>query len=129
MRIAIDSVFKNNDRVYHYIYGWGTVIDMGKSVVFDEKLNMVMDVYPQRHLLSFTRYIIEGFSQERPKELPKVGQIVWVKGIHTRGWEIGHFMGKTYENYYVNTSPSLEGNRIRGTQIRATNPYEEQNTN
>lgn len=127
MRIAIDNIFKNNDRVYHYIYGWGTIIDMGNSVVFDERLNLVMDVYSQRNFLSFTRYSIEGFSQERPEELPNKGDIVWVRGEFPDDWTIGHFIKKDNDKYYISYSPSLNGWHTCGVEFRTTNPYENEN--
>lgn len=127
MRIAIDNIFKNNDRVYHYIYGWGTIIDMGNSVVFDERLNLVMDVYSQRNFLSFTRYSIEGFSQERPEELPKKGQIVWVRGKFPSEWTIGHFIEKIEGYYFVSVYPNLKDWNYKGIEIKTTNPYENEN--
>jgi hypothetical protein len=126
MKVEIDNIFENNDRVYHYIYGWGTVIDMGNSVVFDEKLNMIMDVYSQRHLLSFTRYIIEGFTQERPEELPKKGQIVWVRQEFPSEWRVGHFFKKEGDKYYVSCSPNVVGWTAEGIELRTNNPYEDE---
>ena len=123
MKVEIDNIFENNDRVYHYIYGWGTVIDMGNSVVFDEKLNMIMDVYSQRHLLSFTRYIIEGFSQERPEALPKKGDIVWGRNEFPSEWHIGHFFEKRGDNYLISSHPKPTGWNNIVIEITTKNPY------
>lgn len=75
MRLVIDNLFKNNDRVYHYIYGWGAVVLVGIKnginrrvlIEFDSIKNLVRDMYNEKNLLFFTEYTLTGFSQERPR--------------------------------------------------------------
>jgi hypothetical protein len=126
MKIAIDNIFKSNDRVYHYKYGWGTIIDMGKNVVFDERLNLIMEVYSQRNFLSFTRYSIEGFSQERPEELPEKGDIVWGRNEFPSEWHIGHFFEKQGDYYLISSHPKPTGWNNKVIEITTINPYKQQ---
>ena len=69
------SQFMPRDKVYHYHYGWGEIMHKSKDfirVLFnhgEEPFNA------KANLLSFTEYTLQGFSQERPIELPKVGEV------------------------------------------------------
>jgi hypothetical protein len=84
------SVFEVGDKVYDHFFGWGEVIDVYKGYseypihVSYPSVNacyMIDGRYFDRlnPSLSFTEYTLEGFSQERPEELPEKGQIVWVR--------------------------------------------------
>jgi len=80
-----ESLFHVGDRVYQYFEGWGTVtnIDLTKthpiSVKFDSEKLFHFEINETKVPLSFTEYnfITGGWSQERPKPLPKVGDIGW----------------------------------------------------
>jgi hypothetical protein len=99
MKVIIDEIFKSGDRVYHYIYGWGTIIGMGNYIDFDNQVILVKNVFEERRFLSFTFYTLDGFSQERPEELPKKGQIVWGSN-HKSGWCICYFLEKVIDGGY-----------------------------
>jgi hypothetical protein len=132
MKIEINDIFKVNDRVYHHKYGWGTVeaTFYGRVMAeFDNTKNVIRELDGDIKLLSFTEYTLEGFSQERPEELPKKGQVVWTRGEFPSEWEIGHFFEKKGNEYRTYLSPNFQGwnNRWnnKGIEIRTTNPYED----
>lgn len=130
MKIAIDNIFKSNDRVFHISFGWGTVSDFILPcliVDFDSSGTISLMKEDVKDLLSFTEYTLEGFSQERPEELPKKGQIVWVRGEFPSEWTIGHFIEKIEGYYFVSVYPNLKDWNYKGIEIRTTNPYENEN--
>ena len=131
----METIFKKGDKVFDIRYGWGVVtfvntlaVDWPIEVLFDGKEELTDDYtfdgrafinYPPT--LSFTEYTLEGFSQERPEELPDVGQVVWVRKIFPSEWMIGHFREKKKDRYYI-SSCNNEYNDF-GFEIRTTNPY------
>jgi len=133
MKIAIDSIFKTNDRVYHHHYGWGIIKDIHYGVnkriliEFDDTPNLVIEMFNEKPVLSFTEYKLVGFSQERPEELPKKGDIVWVRKEFPSEWTIGHFLDKIGNEYCVCLSPNCGGATHSGIEIRTTNPHENEN--
>lgn len=65
------KVFKEGDRVYHHVYGWGEV----KRTDYDETTpyNVLFENYSEavdwcfhKYELSFTEYTVQGISHERP---------------------------------------------------------------
>ena len=68
---------------------------------------------------------MEGFSQEVEEELPKKGQIVWVRDDYDEGWRIAHFSHKEDEFYRASifwndeTPPCWKF-------LTTKNPYEEE---
>ena len=123
----METIFKDDDRVYLNLVGWGTIID-----VTDYDISVKFDTGDVRHisgdvrkLLSFTEYTLDGFSQERPEELPKKGDIVWVRDDKNEEWKIMHFIGfhpiSSYKyrvskiNSYSNTTDYM--------YMTTTNPY------
>ena len=134
----MENKFIKGDRVFDIMYGWGEVInidgyDRSRVVVlFDDnfKRSYLFDgKYPSeggypRPVLSFTEYKLEGFSQERPEELPKKGQIVWTRAEFPSQWEIGHFFEKKGNEYRTYLSPSFQGWNNKGIEITTINPYE-----
>ena len=117
------SIFKVGHKVFDYHRGWGKVCriinkkEYGRVGVKFSDGNL--DFYTwdgrtfvnQPQVLSFTEYTIEGFSQERPEELPKKGQIVWVRDDLDDAWRVTHFLGKIGTLYktstcYLNENPS-----------------------
>lgn len=117
------TIFREKDKVYVASVGWGTVIDAGCSTpsgwVSIESNGKIFCV--ETYFVSFTKYTLEGFSQERPEELPDVGQVVWVRKIFPSEWTIGHFREKEKDRYYI-SSCNNEYNDF-GFEIRTTNPY------
>jgi hypothetical protein len=126
------QIFKKGDKVFCVLGGWGTVISINKgdypiAVEFDRSQytysedGRVNDHMPPT--LSFTEYTLEGFSQERPEPLPKIGDIVWGKGFHTTDWSIGHYLGKQHASYKISTTPNALSYWLAIT-ITTINPYE-----
>jgi hypothetical protein len=130
----METIFKKGDKVFcHYFGGWGVVEDIYlKNIVFPIRCSFPLgngsftqdgrfysDGPP---MLSFTEYTLEGFSQERPEELPKKGQIVWAREAHKSYWQIGHFFGKE-GNMYLLSSGRPDGWSFGGVELRTTNPY------
>jgi len=79
------NVFKEKDRVFHILYGWGTV----EEVTIHNKITVHFDIGRRKSgyiinsfckLLSFTEYTLQGFTQERPFE-PIIGKYYyyWTK--------------------------------------------------
>lgn len=98
------QIFKKGDRVFCYQYGWGQITKIHSNNVefpilvhfpnVDEDISFTNDgEYDLNHkpTLSFTEYTLEGFSQERPEELPKPGDIVWVRDREYDNWMITYF--------------------------------------
>jgi hypothetical protein len=133
----MEIIFKKGDRVFHYHYGWGSVEVTGEPIV--EKLSVSVnfanknriwftfdgrEYYYERPSLSFTEYRLEGFSQDRPEELPNKGDIVWVRQEFPSEWRVGHFFKKEGDKYYVSCSPNVVGWTAEGIELRTNNPYE-----
>ncbi len=134
-------VFKKGDRVFDIEYGWGNVYDIDIQdrhtirVIFDDNCKhsylfdgMYADQggYP-RKVLSFTEYKLEGFSQERPEELPKKGQIVWGRDEDYQSWHIYHFSHKTEEGLYALSSDNKRSVYCL-KQMTTKNPFENEET-
>jgi hypothetical protein len=88
----MESVFKVGDKVYHILYGWGCVTEItDHSIVVDFNGEQVFG-FSDDKLFSFTEYTLQGFSQERPVELPEVGELCLVKGYKTDPWLAREFV-------------------------------------
>ena len=131
----METIFKEGDKVFDARYGWGEVylkvesytwpilVDFGNFLCSEYTLDgRAYDRCQQ--VLSFTEYTLKGFSQERPEELPKKGDIVWIRGEFPSEWTIGHFFNKINDKYYTCPHPNLGGWSDVGIEIRTTNPYE-----
>jgi hypothetical protein len=120
------QIFKKGDKVFDYTYEWGTVDDIDDFTVrvkFDSiSNNTVLFWGILLKTLSFTEYTLEGFSQERPEPLPKIGDIVWGKGFHTTDWSIGHYLGKQHASYKISSTPNALSYWLAFT-ITTKNPY------
>jgi hypothetical protein len=92
------SNFKKGDRVYHFQYGWGTVkkVDGIMSVIFTHGIV----TFIEGRLLSFTEYTLQGFSQERPVELPEVGELCLVRDLDSHDWIAREFVNYKPENEF-----------------------------
>jgi len=84
------SNFKKGDRVYHFQHGWGTVkkVDGIMSVIFTHGTV----TFIEGRLLSFTEYTLKGFSQERPIELPEVGELCLFRDSDSFDWVLREFI-------------------------------------
>lgn len=130
----METIFKLGDRVFCYnLGGWGKVIkifnddnpfpiycsfDLGNSN-FTKDGRFYTDGPP---ILSFTEYKLEGFSQERPEELPKIGDVVWVRDDVDEGWRVSHFFGKK-GNFYVASLYYLDPSPPTWKEMTTKNPY------
>lgn len=109
----METIFKEGDRVFHIFYGWGSVI-RATIVPYVSYLKVKFDLDSMDHnftdcrLLSFTEYTLEGFSQERPEELPKIGDIVWAKDRDDddTDWCIQYFKGMSGNRFNCGMSKS-----------------------
>jgi hypothetical protein len=123
----IEDIFKVGDRVFHIQNGWGTVGYSPKDdyylVNFDKNSTTFWYTKFNNKILSFTEYTLEGFSQERPEELPKKGQIVWGRDYEFQSWHIYHFSHKAEDGIY-HLSSDNKRNMFRLKQITTENPYE-----
>jgi len=120
------TIFKEKDIVYVISLGWGMVIDAGCStptgwVGIETNSGRIVDV--DTYLVSFTEYTLDGFSQERPEELPKKGQIVWGRDKDYQNWHIYHFSHKSEDGLYHLSSDNSRNAYIL-KQITTKNPYE-----
>lgn len=66
--------FKLNDRVFHILYGWGTIIEDNRNIKICVKFEQEDDEYISSsdlkkyvdcRLLSFTEYSLDGISSNR----------------------------------------------------------------
>ena len=91
------EIFKVGDKVYCLIHGWGEVYCIYESTDFSVRVNFKEDSdvgydYNGRYYqeskptLSFTEYTLQGFSQERPIELPEVGELCLVRDYKDDTW-------------------------------------------
>lgn len=110
----MEDIFKVGDRVFCYNFGgWGTVIKKNESnyapfrircsfpigdASFTHDGRFYKDSPP---ILSFTEYTLEGFSQERPEELPSRGDIVWIKEMDTKMYVPIVFMEAINDDYVL----------------------------
>ena len=91
-------MFKVGDKVFHFSYGWGEILDLLSR---DEwvKIRFKDNTYSfiGYNYISFTEYTLQGFSQERPHiELPEVGDWCLVRDSKQTVWQAGLF--KEYRN-------------------------------
>ena len=90
------QIFKKGDKVFDYLFGWGNVVEVRDDnnrfplrVQFKKGIagytfdGRFYEDSPQT--LSFTEYTINGFSQERPVELPEIGKRSWLVKTVTIG--------------------------------------------
>ena len=120
------TIFKLKDVVYVTSFGWGIVVDAGCSTPdgwVGVETNSGRIIHVDTYLVSFTEYTLEGFSQERPEELPNKGDIVWVRDIESQRWAITHFIRKD-GLYYMCSNALSETDYITKWNLMTTeNPY------
>lgn len=119
-------IFKLKDVVYVTSFGWGIVIDAGCSTPdgwVGIETNSGRIIHVDTYLVSFTEYTLEGFSQDRPEDLPNVGDIVWIKEDEDQYfWQIGHFFKKS-DNRYLVSQGRPDGWSLSGIVMTTKNPY------
>lgn len=103
----METVFKVGDKVYCIVNGWGIIkqihgfgdypIDVittrdGKEELYSYTLDGKYFKESPHPTLSFTEYTLNGFSQERPIELPKKGELCLVKDKCSSNWRVKEFI-------------------------------------
>jgi hypothetical protein len=92
--------FKVGDKVYCIINGWGTIKYIRETGPFpivvsteEETCSYSIDgryFSQSQPTLSFTEYTLNGFSQERPIDIPEVGEEIIVS-VDGKNWELKKF--------------------------------------
>jgi hypothetical protein len=92
--IMTKEIFKVGDRVYHIEYGWGIIEEVINISILIKIINGHAEerYWFEAKLLSFTEYTLQGFTQERPIELPKVGELCVVRDEEGDEWELCYFI-------------------------------------
>jgi hypothetical protein len=101
----METVFKVGDRVFCILHGWGTVRRIFETGTFPilvfftnsdgETASFTLDgryFLESKPTLSFTEYTLQGFSQERPIELPEVGELCLVRDHDDNIWNVRVFI-------------------------------------
>lgn len=119
-----NQIFKTGDRVFHHLFGWGTIDEcklLLATLRFDEGGFMVKDV----DSLSYSEYSLEGFSQEPPEDLPNFGDIVWARDGKIFNWEVYHFINYNPNAKFPYTvSPDCDEDNLQAFKhITKFNPY------
>ncbi len=107
------EIFKVGDRVFDYMWGWGTIRRMNFSelmeVEFDSE-RFITFLCDGRFsdccavTLSFTEYTLQGFSQERPIVLPEVGELCLVRDNDKDDFSVREFIEYRNKFFIVKTS-------------------------
>lgn len=130
----METIFKKGDRVFCIMYGWGTIIEIEEGlypIVVQFDCN-VINTYTKdgsvtesgKPSLSFTEYTLEGFSQERPEELPKKGDVVWVRDNNDEAWQVSIFLKKEGIFYLCTRyDPEIESYVQCWDQLTTKKPY------
>lgn len=104
------QIFKEGDFVYHIQYGWGIIDEISLpsnpdshpiQVTFEECTKYFAIGGGVLQMLSFTEYTLQGFSQERPIELPEVGELCLVRNKDDEEWILGKFDSCVYDDEYL----------------------------
>jgi hypothetical protein len=107
------EIFKVGDRVFHFLCGWGTIKEIKDSMIYIEFNGQKTHVSSNNNLLSFTKYTLEGFSQERPIVLPEVGELCLVRRCNTDNWFLDKFQKFEYGYYYCENNKWEQIKRIK----------------
>ena len=86
------EIFKVEDKVFDFKYGWGFVHDARCPIIVRFSEYTVSYAKKDLKTLSFTEYTLQGFSQERPIVLPKVGELCLVRDRDDHSWIVQEFV-------------------------------------
>lgn len=97
------KIFKEGDRVYIHSLGWGTITEIGFYIVINfDSINDTRYIGGGLvHLISFNEYTLQGFSQDRPEQLPNRGDVVWIKEMGTKMYVPIVFMEAINDDYVL----------------------------
>ena len=86
------EIFRVGDKVYHIEYEWGEVLYANnKEEIIDIKFKDRIIKFCDYRDISFTEYTLQGFSQERPIELPEVGELCLFRNFDCDDWVVRKF--------------------------------------
>jgi hypothetical protein len=103
-KVKMETVFKVGDRVYCALFGWGKIYKIYHYGNFPVKVVSENDgsllgfslngcfFNDSSPILSFTEYTLQGFTQERPINLPEVGELCLVSDGENRTWILKEFI-------------------------------------
>ena len=91
-----ETIFKVGDKVYDYSFGWGIVKSTEGSKMIQVEFEKDTITFIDGLWLSFTEYTLQGFSQERPIELPKVGELCL---FYDHGWKEEDYQCGLFKEY------------------------------
>ena len=94
--VVIDSIFRVGDKVYNHICGWATVKGVAENYCVLSNENNANYGIDSGHL-SFTEYTQTGFSQERPIDMPEIGEVCLISDDEIN-WEIRMFKGEIFKH-------------------------------
>ena len=90
------EIFKVEDKVFDFKYGWGFVYDARCPIIVRFSEYTVSYAKKDLKTLSFTEYTLQGFSQERPIELPEIGELCLVRDFNNDTWLVREFAEYRY---------------------------------
>jgi len=95
-------IFKVEDKVYHVLFGWGIITsDYNEYIVKFNDVKQEIGFHKIQSLISFTEYTLQGFNQERPVELPEVGELCLVRDDESIHWRVREFAFEHNGTFYV----------------------------
>ena len=95
------SIFKLEDKVFDFKYGWGFIFDSRCPIIVRFSEYTVSYAKKDLKTLSFTEYTLQGFSQERRIELPIVGELCLVRDDESIHWRVREFAFEHNGTFYV----------------------------
>ena len=131
------EIFKLGDKVFCALIGHGIINRVSGTAndlyPIEVKYNNGVEFYTidGRYCkaafptLSFIEYTLDGFSQNRPENLPEKGQVVWVRDDEDDEWLISHFVEQN-GNFYGTTdaNPFVGIIETNWRYLTTKNPYE-----
>jgi len=100
----MNNTFKKGDKVFHIHYGWGEITDVSThgtiTIDFTGYLFQTMSDSNNFKLLSFTEYTLQGFTQERPVDLPEIGEYAYFWRLGSDYFCYGIYVGESNNSIY-----------------------------
>lgn len=99
------QIFKVGDKVFHIEYGWGVIENINGSYYYITFSTYGTRINCEHNILSFTEYTLQGFTQERPIELPEVGELCLFRNFDVDDWLVRKFnsLSSHPERKYITT--------------------------